>query len=309
MRDIFDDWADFNRDGDVDDFEKIMALDMIDEGLNSHEDESDDEEEMRDEIELAGLDYDELSDMDEEERNEALEEAGLDPDDYDFDMATYISGSPIGYSNHKSYSTSSSNYSSKAKSAETEDSQKIMKDARDECIYLKYALGQDKENERRGKTASLIGVFALVALILIAIDPLSITKQKCSEPNCDRYAEEGSDYCTYHAPTLHTTPGSGSSSMSGSSLSNSSSNSSSKSYSSPSSTSSSSSSKKSSSGSSSKKSTSKAKDDYEDTYDEGYDDIYMDGDYDSERYNTDSEYASGVDDAMEDTYEEYGEEW
>ena len=184
-----------------------------------------------------------------------------------------------------------------------------MKDARDECIYLKYALGQDKENERRGKTASLIGVFALVALILIAIDPLSITKQKCSEPNCDRYAEEGSDYCTYHAPTLHTTPGSGSSSMSGSSLSNSSSNSSSKSYSSPSSTSSSSSSKKSSSGSSSKKSTSKAKDDYEDTYDEGYDDIYMDGDYDSERYNTDSEYASGVDDAMEDTYEEYGEEW
>ena len=33
-----------------------------------------------------------------------------------------------------------------------------------------------------------------------------------------------------------------------------------------------------------------------DSYDEGYDDIYMDGDYDDNRYDNDSDYADGVDD-------------
>ena len=42
-----------------------------------------------------------------------------------------------------------------------------------------------------------------------------------------------------------------------------------------------------------------------DSYDEGYDDIYMDGDYDYDRYDRDSDYADGVDDAMD----EYGEDW
>lgn len=37
-----------------------------------------------------------------------------------------------------------------------------------------------------------------------------------------------------------------------------------------------------------------------DSYDEGYEDVYLDDDYDDERYRTDSEYANGVDDAMED---------
>lgn len=41
------------------------------------------------------------------------------------------------------------------------------------------------------------------------------------------------------------------------------------------------------------------------TYDDGYDDIYMDGDYDYDRYNSDSDYADGVDDAMD----EIGEDW
>ena len=36
-----------------------------------------------------------------------------------------------------------------------------------------------------------------------------------------------------------------------------------------------------------------------DSYDDGYDDIYMDGDYDYDRYNKDSDYADGVDDAMD----------
>ena len=42
-----------------------------------------------------------------------------------------------------------------------------------------------------------------------------------------------------------------------------------------------------------------------DSYDDGYDDIYMDGDYDYDRYDRDSDYADGVDDAMD----EDGEDW
>ena len=42
---------------------------------------------------------------------------------------------------------------------------------------------------------------------------------------------------------------------------------------------------------------------YVDTYDDGYNDVYEDDDYDWDRYMSDDDYASGVDDAMED------EEW
>ena len=42
-----------------------------------------------------------------------------------------------------------------------------------------------------------------------------------------------------------------------------------------------------------------------DSYDDGYDDIYMDGEYDYDRYDSDSDYADGVDDAMD----ESGEDW
>lgn len=38
------------------------------------------------------------------------------------------------------------------------------------------------------------------------------------------------------------------------------------------------------------------------SYDEGYDDYYENGDYDQDRYDWDSSYADGVDDAMEDEY-------
>ena len=40
-------------------------------------------------------------------------------------------------------------------------------------------------------------------------------------------------------------------------------------------------------------------------YDDGYDDIYIDGDYDYDRYDRDSDYADGVDDAMD----EFDEDW
>lgn len=36
------------------------------------------------------------------------------------------------------------------------------------------------------------------------------------------------------------------------------------------------------------------------SYDSGYDDYYENGDYDQDRYDQDSSYADGVDDAMED---------
>lgn len=47
---------------------------------------------------------------------------------------------------------------------------------------------------------------------------------------------------------------------------------------------------------------------YHDSYDDGYNDIYEEDDYDWDRYWKDDDYASGVDDALED-YEEYGEDW
>lgn len=44
-------------------------------------------------------------------------------------------------------------------------------------------------------------------------------------------------------------------------------------------------------------------------YDEGYDDVMYNDEYDEERYQTDSEYASGVDDARDEYEEVYGEEF
>lgn len=45
------------------------------------------------------------------------------------------------------------------------------------------------------------------------------------------------------------------------------------------------------------------------SYDDGYNDIYDDADYDWDRYQEDDDYASGVDDAMDEWNEEYGEDW
>ena len=59
-------------------------------------------------------------------------------------------------------------------------------------------------------------------------------------------------------------------------------------------------------------SSSEGSSDYEDAcsaYSDGYDDIDMQQDYDEDRYEKDSDYAEGVDDAMDDAYYEYGEEY
>lgn len=69
---------DLNRDGKLSAAERALR----DHELNSSGRFSD-EDDLREELEMAGLDYDELADMDEDERREALEDAGLDADDFD----------------------------------------------------------------------------------------------------------------------------------------------------------------------------------------------------------------------------------
>ena len=80
------DWMDFNRDGEEDEFETYVGLQMMagsrqeaivltgDDAFYTGSDSlEEDEDELTDELEY----------MDEDERREALEDAGLDPDDYD----------------------------------------------------------------------------------------------------------------------------------------------------------------------------------------------------------------------------------
>ena len=153
----------------------------------------------------------------------------------------------------------------------------------------------------------IIGVLFVIGLIGEASEP------KCIKAGCDNKQASGSSYCYLHKPytgsstshssTSHSSTSHSSSSHSSSSYSNKSSGSTSKNSTSSSGSSSSYNSKSNSTNNSSysrgtKKST-------YDSYDDGYDDIYMDGDYDYDRYDRDSDYADGVDDAMD----EYGEDW
>lgn len=96
------------------------------------------------------------------------------------------------------------------------------------------------------------------------------SEPKCIKAGCDNKQASGSSYCYLHKPYTGSSTSHSSSSYSGGT----------------------------------KKSTTTKKSTY-DSYDDGYDDIYMDGDYDYDRYDRDSDYADGVDDAMD----EYGEDW
>ena len=129
----------------------------------------------------------------------------------------------------------------------------------------------------------VIGIFYIIGAISEASEP------KCIKSGCDNKQATNSSYCYLHKP------------YSGSSSSHSNSSYSNKSTSS---SSSSSHNNKSTAGSnaSSYNSSTKKSNTY-DSYDDGYDDIYMDGDYDYDRYDRDSDYADGVDDAMD----EFGE--
>ena len=46
-----------------------------------------------------------------------------------------------------------------------------------------------------------------------------------------------------------------------------------------------------------------------DMYGKGYEDVMEDDDYNDDLYYSDEDYEMGVDDAMDDYYDEYGEEW
>ena len=104
-------------------------------------------------------------------------------------------------------------------------------------------------------------------------------KYTCIKSGCTREAAKGSAYCWVHRPSKSSTK-------------------SSTSYSSKSSTKSSTSYSSKSSYSSSYSSSKKSYKTY-DSYDDGYDAIYDDDDYDEDRYDSDPDYAAGVDDAMD----------
>ena len=147
----------------------------------------------------------------------------------------------------------------------------------------------------------LIAIFVIVGVLFIIGSIGEASEPKCIKAGCDNKQASGNGYCYLHKPYT----GSGSSSHSNSSYSSKSSSSSSvRSTSSSSSSYSKKTTTNSSYGSSTKKSSTSKKNSY-DSYDDGYDDIYMDGDYDYDRYDRDSDYADGVDDAMD----EFGEDW
>ena len=124
----------------------------------------------------------------------------------------------------------------------------------------------------------LAAFFVIVAILFIFGSIGEANEPKCIKAGCDNKQASGSSSASYSSESSGDTSTRDSSS---SSYSNDTNTTSGSSYS-----------------SSTKKST-------YDSYDDGYDDIYMDGDYDYDRYDRDSDYADGVDDAMD----EFGEDW
>ena len=147
-----------------------------------------------------------------------------------------------------------------------------------------------------GQGLTIFFVIIGVLLVIGSIDEAS--EPKCIKSGCDNKQASGSSYCYLHKPYTGSNT-----SHSSSSYSNKSSGSTSKSSTSSSGSSSSYNNKSNSTNNSSYSSGTK-KSTY-DSYDDGYDDIYMDGDYDYDRYDRDSDYADGVDEAMD----EYEEDW
>lgn len=136
-----------------------------------------------------------------------------------------------------------------------------------------------------------LGIMLVIGMIISAGEP------KCSMSSCDNDAKDGSRYCYLHDLSYRTYGNPDYNAV----YKNSKSKSNSTAATSSSKTSSTS---NSNSGTSSKRSTgsssglSKSSSSY-DSYDDGYEDVYFDDDYDWDRYNSDPDYASGVDDAMD----------
>ena len=136
---------------------------------------------------------------------------------------------------------------------------------------------------RKNSFVQGLTIFFVIIGVLFVIGSMDeASEPKCIKAGCDNKQASGSSYCYLHKP------------YTGSNTSHSSSSYSNKLNSI----------NKSSYSSGTKKSTTTKKSTY-DSYDDGYDDIYMDGDYDYDRYDRDSDYADGVDEAMD----EYEEDW
>mgnify|MGYP000591662576 CR=1 FL=1 len=135
----------------------------------------------------------------------------------------------------------------------------------------------------------IVGALLVIGLIGEASEP------SCIKTGCDNKQTRGSSYCYLHEPYTGSSTSHSSSSYSNKSYGSTSKSSTSSNYSNKSN-----STNKSSYSSGIKKNTTTSRS----TYD-SYDDIYMDGDYDYDRYDRDSDYADGVDAAMD----ELGEDW
>ena len=150
-----------------------------------------------------------------------------------------------------------------------------------------------------------LAILFVVAGILYVIGSIEAAREpKCIEAGCDNKQASGSCYYYLHKPytgsgKLHSSPSYSNKSSDSTSKSSTSNSGSSSSYSNKSN-----STNKPSYSSGTKKSTTTKKSTY-DSYDDGYDDIYMDGDYDYDRYDRDSDYADGVDDAMDEDEEDW----
>lgn len=67
---------DLNKNGKMNAWEWALLDDIT--GNNT-----DEEEQLKEQLELSGLDFDDLMDMDEDDRRKVIEDANLDPDDFD----------------------------------------------------------------------------------------------------------------------------------------------------------------------------------------------------------------------------------
>lgn len=152
------------------------------------------------------------------------------------------------------------------------------------------------------KKDSFVAGFCIIALVVIVLYIIgaasSANEPKCIKPGCDNKQASGSSYCYLHKPYKRNN---GYSNNSDNSYSHSATTEITKSkYNNTSSGSTVSATTE----SSYKHSSSSTGSPYK-SYDDGYDAIYDDDDYDWDRYNSDPDYADGVDDAMD----EMGDDW
>ena len=136
-----------------------------------------------------------------------------------------------------------------------------------------------------------LSVFVIVAVILLIVIAIP-SEPKCSMSSCDNDAKDGSSYCYLHDLSYRSYGNPDYHEVYENSKKNRNNNSSSSDYSNSNSTPNSTSTNRGTTGK-------KTYNSYN-SYDEGYEDIYDNEDYDMDRYNNDSEYAAGVDDAMDD---------